>query len=313
MHSITRIAVTFQANQMVVWPHFAGSTLRGAFGRALRRAACITGQSTCADCPLRNSCAYGVIFDPAAPAQPLHPSFRDGLPCYLVQPPTLGACTLPAGQTQSFSLLLFPGTQAHHGLVEHILRTAVEKELLQPGLFKLLNTKVSHIPVAPLLCGSDLSVPSSAPPARLGSAPAQLTMRWHTPLRLQHQGKPVFKPTQLDATMLVRALLRRQMQWQQFTQQAPAELATAGQDRLAIAASCRLDTRNLQWHDIERRSGTQDQKLPLGGLIGSATLYGPSAHLQALLPLLQMGEQLHIGKETVMGLGRYQLSPLQPG
>jgi CRISPR/Cas system endoribonuclease Cas6 (RAMP superfamily) len=138
-------------------------------------------------------------------------------------------------------------------------------------------------------------------------------MRWHTPLRLQHQGKPVFKPTQLDATILVRALLRRQMQWQQITHQNPAELATASQDLLASADSCTLDTRNLQWLDIERRSGTQGQKLPLGGLIGIATLQGPAAHLQALLPLLQLGEQVHIGKETVMGLGRYQLSPLQPG
>ncbi len=74
------------------------------------------------------------------------------------------------------------------------------------------------------------------------------------------------------------------------------------------ANACTLDTRNLQWHDIQRHSGTQNQKLPLGGLIGSATLSGPDAALQTLLPLLQMGEQLHIGKETVMGLGRYQLS-----
>jgi hypothetical protein len=102
MHSITRITTTLQATQTVAWPHFAGSTLRGAFGRALRRAACITGQNQCTACPLRNSCAYGVVFDPAAPAQPLHPSFRDGLPRYVVQPAALGACQLHPGQTQSF-------------------------------------------------------------------------------------------------------------------------------------------------------------------------------------------------------------------
>jgi hypothetical protein len=132
-------------------------------------------------------------------------------------------------------------------------------------------------------------------------------------LRLQHQGKPVFKPQQLDATTLVRALLRRQMQWHQITRQTPTEPAPTGQDPLPCAAACNLDTRNLQWHDIQRFSGTQNQKLPLGGLIGSATLRGPNAAMQALLPLLQLGEQLHIGKETVMGLGRFQLSGLQPG
>ncbi|OYU10046.1 MAG: hypothetical protein CFE38_19415 [Comamonadaceae bacterium PBBC1] len=307
MHSITRITTTLQATQTVAWPHFAGSTLRGAFGRALRRAACITGQNQCTGCPLRNSCAYGVVFDPAAPTQPLHPSFRDGLPRYLVQPPALGACQLTAGQTQSFDVLLLPGTQAHHGLIEHTLRNAVEKELFAPGLFKLLSTQVSHNTV----CTHSV-LPTTTPP-RTRQATAHITLRWLTPLRLQHHGKPVFKAQLLDAHSLVRALLRRQMQWQQLTHHithpatdaAPA--STAPQDALHYAQACTLDTRNLQWHDIQRHSGTQNQKLPLGGLIGSATLSGPVDALQSLMPLLQIGEQLHIGKETVMGLGRYQL------
>jgi len=312
MHNITRIAVTIEATHAVAWPHYAGSTLRGAFGRALRRAACITGQEKCTGCPLRNSCAYGVVFDPAAPAQPIHPSFRDGLPRYVVQPPALGACTLSAGQTQSFNLLLLPGTQAHHGLVEHALRAAVEKELLRPGLFKLSHTQVSLTTVAPVQAPPNLSDTSDAKRAT-DTETAAITMRWHTPLRIQHQGRPVFNPTQLDATALVRAMLRRQLQWQQIIQQPATAQALGRPDPLACAAACTLDTRNLQWHDIHRYSGTQTQKLPLGGLIGSAALQGPSAAVQALQPLLQLCEQLHIGKETVMGLGRYQLSEMQLG
>lgn len=308
MHSITHIAVTLEATQTVAWPHYAGSTLRGAFGRALRRAACITGQDKCTGCPLRNSCAYGVVFDPAAPAQPIHPSFRDGLPRYVVQPPALGACTLSAGQTQSFSLLLLPGTQAHQGLIEHLLRATVEKELMQPGLCRLLHTQVSDTPVAPLHSAQPLPGTFAATPAKPAPSTDQITLRWHTPLRLQIQGKPVFKATQLDASTLVRALLRRELQWFQLTQQARTEQAPGSPDPLACAAACTLDTRNLQWHDIQRHSGTQGQHLPLGGLIGSATLHGPTAALQALLPLLHLGEQVHIGKETVMGLGRYVLS-----
>lgn len=311
MLSITRITTTIEATQSVAWPHFAGSTLRGAFGRAFRKAACITGQDKCGGCPLRNSCAYGVVFDPAAPAQPLHPSFRDGMPRYIVQPPALGACQLPSGQTQNFNLLLLPGTQAHHGLVVHILRTAVEKELFQPGLFKLLDTQVSQDAVPqsstlPHMPGSDNTAPANANPAK-----THITLRWLTPLRLQQQGRPVFKPQQLDAQGLVRALLRRQMQWQQMTDQKP-QVPTPNstpeqQDPLQCAQTCTLDTRLLQWHDIQRHSGTQNQKLPLGGLIGAATLSGPTAAMQTLLPLLQLGELLHIGKETVMGLGRYRL------
>jgi len=306
MHSITRIAVTLEATRSLHWPHFAGSTLRGAFGRALRRATCITGQDECTGCPLRNSCAYGVVFDPAAPAQPLHPSFRDGLPRYLVQPPALGASQLPAGQTQSFNLLLLPGTQAHHDLIEHTLRHAFEKELFKPGAFKLLHTHSSQIP---------MPLPDQRETATAHTDPASvhITLRWLTPLRLQRQGKPVFKPQLLDAPGLVRALLRRHMQWQQTTDQKPETPTSVERDPLIHAQSCTLDTGNLQWHDIQRNSGTQNKSLPLGGLIGSATLSGPSTALQALLPLLQLGEQLHIGKEIVMGLGRYQISAASHG
>lgn len=308
MHSITCITTTLQATQTVAWPHFAGSTLRGAFGRALRRAACITGQNQCTACPLRNSCAYGVVFDPAAPAQPLHPSFRDGLPRYLVQPAALGACQLHPGQTQSFDLLLLPGTQTHHGLIEHTLRSAVEKELFAPGLFKLLHTQVSQVP-APLLAAAATTSDSAAtePHATtelVRQANSQITLHWQTPLRLQQKGKPIFKPQGLDAPTLVRALLRRQLQWCQISGQS----APDPQAHLEAAHVCKTDTRLMAWHDLQRFSSTQNEKLPLGGLVGNTTLMGPSNALKTLLPLLQLGEQLHIGKETVMGLGRYRLS-----
>lgn len=326
MHSITRITTTLQATQTVAWPHFAGSTLRGAFGRALRRAACITGQKECTGCPLRNSCAYGVVFDPAAPALPLHPSFRDGLPRYLVQPPAIGASQLHAGQIQSFNLLLLPGTQTHHGLIEHSLRNAVEKELFAPGLFKLMGTQTNQITIpfgpalapAPTTTAKTTALPTLPAPATDPSqtntthpnqANTHITLRWLTPLRLQHQGKPVFKPQQLDAPSFIRALLRRQLQLQQMTypQAGTPTVAPNAQNPLHHAQACTLNTSHLHWHDIQRHSSTQNQKLPLGGLIGSATLSGPAEALQALMPLLQLGEQLHMGKETVMGLGRYQL------
>lgn len=320
MHTLTRITVTLAATQPLAWPHYAGSTLRGAFGRALRKAACITGQAQCTGCPLRQSCAYGVVFDPAAPAQPIHPSFRDGLPLYLVQPPALGACQLPSGQQQSFDLLLMPGTEAHQSLIHHTLHSAVEKELFATGMFKLMDTQTNQVAVLPTAAEAPAQGQPNHPARQTNTD--QITLRWLTPLRLQHQSKPVFKPQQLDAPGLVRALLRRQMQWQQITGQrpetqtpplappdtrpgTPAELTP--QPTMDAAHACTLDTRQLQWHDLHRHSGTQKQKLPLGGLIGSATLTGPTHALTALQPLLQMGEQLHIGKETVMGLGRYQI------
>lgn len=306
-HSLIHIGLSIAATRAVAWPHFAGSALRGAFGRALRKAACLTGHDHCAGCPLRNNCAYGVVFDPAAPAHPLHPSFRDGLPRYIVQPPALGACSLVPGMTQHFGLLLLPGTQGHHKLIETVLRRAVEQELFEPGQFKLLDTQVSQIPLWPMACEH------ASAHSPQGSALAHITLRWHHPLRLQYRGKPVFKPEQLDAMGLLRALLRRQLQWLQITGDQPAANEPTQQELVEAASASNLETRHMQWHDIQRFSGSQGQKLPMGGLVGGATLSGPARALHTLYPLLQLGERLHVGKETVMGLGRYQLGAILPG
>ena len=240
-----------------------------------------------------------MVFDPAAPAQPLHPSFTDGQPLYIVQPPALGACQLGPGQTQTYSLVLLPGSQSHHRLIEYVLRTAAEKELHTAGSYRLHSITRQATPVTSLP-KAVLTQPSEA---------AHTTLRWQTPLRIQQQGKPIFNPQQFDAGLLVRAMLRRRTQWHQITGQAAPDNNPA----LQAAGACQLDTRKLEWHDLQRYSSTQNQHLPLSGFIGSASLHGPAQALHTLHPLLKLGEQLHIGKETVMGLGRYQLGELQTG
>ena len=42
--------------------------------------------------------------------------------------------------------------------------------------------------------------------------------------------------------------------------------------------------------------------MPLGGFVGEITYAG---NLEALLPLLMLGELVHVGKATVLGHGKY--------
>src|SRR5207245_1927158 len=53
----------FRARELMRLPGYTGSAWRGAVGRALRRAACVTGFSTCEGCPLTASCAYPYLFE----------------------------------------------------------------------------------------------------------------------------------------------------------------------------------------------------------------------------------------------------------
>lgn len=296
---ITSLEIALQANHAVAWPHYAGSSLRGAFGRALRQAACVTGQAQCGGCPLRNSCAYGVVFDPIAPVQPLHPSFNDGIPRYIVQPPSIGAGQLQPGQTLNFRLLMLPGSQAHVSLIEHVLRSTVEIHLVTAGTFKLLNIKQLD----------PLGFATPNPYTQSTKENASLTFRFQTPLRIQRQGRPVFKPQDLDSQTLIGAIYRRQLQWLQLLNRPDAANQLRSRNDIMEAANwCTLDTQNLYWHDLSRHSSTQHKKLPLGGLIGTLHLNGPASALQKLHPLFDLCQHIHVGKETVMGLGRYQLS-----
>ena len=58
-------------------------------------------------------------------------------------------------------------------------------------------------------------------------------------------------------------------------------------------------------HDPERYSARQDAKLKMGGVVGEAVYEG---NLEQFAQLLALGEVLHVGKGTGLGLGRYRVS-----
>jgi hypothetical protein len=59
------------------------------------------------------------------------------------------------------------------------------------------------------------------------------------------------------------------------------------------------------WHDWERYSQRQGQRMNMGGLVGTAVYEG---ELDEFMPWLILGEQVHVGKNTVFGLGKYRIS-----
>ena len=68
-------------------------------------------------------------------------------------------------------------------------------------------------------------------------------------------------------------------------------------------------TNNLHWIDWERYSNRQQTKMKLGGLIGEITYRG---NFQKYLPLIRLGEHIHVGKATTFGLGKYKIIKNKP-
>ena len=76
-------------------------------------------------------------------------------------------------------------------------------------------------------------------------------------------------------------------------------------EQLLIAArQVQVTDKQMTFHYLERYSNRQQRKLPLHGLLGRLTFAGD---LSPFLPLLQIGEYLHVGAGTAFGLGQYRL------
>jgi CRISPR-associated endoribonuclease Cas6 len=126
-----------------------------------------------------------------------------------------------------------------------------------------------------------------------------LTLHFITPTRLVYAEALTPAP---DFHILIRTLLRRLSNLAYFHCGAELDLDFHG----LIAAAEQIETvdSELSWYDWERYSARQDARMKLGGVIGKVTYRGD---LRPFLPLLQLGEIVHVGKGTSFGLGKYEM------
>lgn len=284
-------------------PDHAGSLLRGAFGHALRQVACITREKDCTPCAFQRGCPYIAVFAPGKPAQP-HPLLQNsGIPApYVIEPPAWGERVVGVGETFCFDLILIGRAVDHLPIVILAWRRALAHGLgAGDGKAELLAVIVEdgqtlHTPgdgrVAPHL---------AIPPVPTISGPATtVTLHFSTPLRLQKNGAAL-PPHRLTPRPLILAAARRASLLAEFH---GAGAPPIDWKALAAEADALHDDHHLEWRDWTRYSSRQKQAMTLGGAVGEWTLTGD---LVLAYPWLHLGQWLHVGKETVFGLGGYRL------
>lgn len=301
---VARYRFVFRMRDPLRLPEHAGSLLRGQFGSALRRSACITGAKTCAGCPLLATCPYPMIFETPAPPEHRLQKFSAVPNPYVIEPPA-GVRRLASGETLQFDVVLFGRALERLALIAHALQRALGeglgKERARGDLIDVaVETAAGHESIWDGASGRltahtpRLSVPEF-PPAR------EVTLAFETPLRLQENGRPL-SAAQVTPRALIMALVRRTELLFEFHADRPALGREA--PALARAADALSEQRDLRWKDLMRYSSRQRQTVPQGGVVGTWTLRG---ELQPLLPWLWLGQWLHAGKSATMGLGGYRL------
>ena len=330
---VARYRFTAIVQQPLQLPDYAGSLLRGQFGAALRNVACMTRQPTCLGCPLLQTCPYTRIFEAPPPPKGQHAlqDFSQIPNPYIVEPPTPGARLLQEGDPLVFHLVLVGHAIEQLPLIIFALQRALAKGLTKARVPVDL-IQVDHITAMgqahcvwhaerPTLAEHDATltpltlitaINSIASQACCTGSSGQITLKITTPLRLQHQGKPV-GVGQLTPRALLAALARRIALLMEFHARGPTEDFRWGEAAKAIShlSDTLHDTQALHWHDWTRYSSRQQQEMTLGGVLGRWTLRAEDpatlATLAALWPWLWLGQWLHVGKNATMGMGAYTL------
>jgi hypothetical protein len=301
---LARYRLEFEVKTPLHLPAYAGSTLRGAWGGALRAASCMTRQPSCDGCPLLATCPYAAIFETRPP--------RDGTPSlqdfsqvpkpYVIEPPAMGECGYQPGERLAFHIVLAGRALEHLPLIlwAHVkaFRRGVGRGDGTAELIRVVHEGRTETVILEEVEGTILGHESAVPPAL--TFPDAVTLRFHTPLRLQANGRRA-TAEEYTARRLLMALVRRIALLCEFHGPGRLDLDFSGLARLAESIESH---KRLTWQDWTRYSSRQKRKMDLGGVVGEWTLAGdlsPFAHF------LHLGQWLHVGKETVFGLGRYAL------
>jgi len=310
---------TLLAEQQMRLPEYLGSTLRGGFGHTFRRICCATAQRDCKACPLGAQCPYALLFESSPP--PDSPALRnlEEIPRpFVIEPPEKIDSPLPAGSNLSFGLTLIG--QARDFLPYFIVAF---RELGADGLGRDRGKfRLDAIQALDPLRGQSECI-YAHPEAMVrnrtfaltledccqlalstfGPDPTSLKILFRTPTRLKYEGHYVDR-TQFH--ILFRSLLRRLSSLSLFHCGEKLEIDYRG--LIAAAEQVRLVCSQTGWHDWERYSSRQRERMAFGGIVGEAEY---ESRMAPFLPFLLFGQWTHVGKNATFGLGRYEVRPSQ--
>lgn len=300
-------------DEPAVLPEYKGSTMRGAFGLALKKVVCALKNRECGDCVLRRRCLYTRVFETPMAMEPPE-GLRGNAPPhpFVIEPPVIRKQDFSAGECLDCNLILLG--EVNQSLpyfiyaFEQVGKIGLGKKVNgRRAGFRLEGVREADRTIytdaeATIRVGEMARVLKIPEVNRFSDDMMRVEMTLETPLRVKFDNR--FN-TDLPFHVVVRALLRRISSL--FICYVGAEPELDYKGLLDRAEGVRIVESRLRWHNWDRYSNRQQQKMPLGGLMGEVTYEG---RLGEFLPLMEIGARVHIGKNTSFGLGKMGFSLL---
>jgi hypothetical protein len=313
--TLSHYRFTLAARDPIHLPPFKGSALRGGFGHAFKSMVCFQPEvKTCAGCLLRYNCPYPYVFETLVPpdSDVLRSNERVPLPL-IIEPPLDRHTSYAPGEALTFGVTLVG--KAADFLAYFVIAF---QELGRRGLGRERGRfRLAQVVAVNPLNGEEMPVFDEAQPThiRVGLLPVdsdaitaraaalppdRITLDFLTPTRLKHQGRWVEAGPPFH--VLVKTLLGRISSLSYF--HCGHKLEADFRGLIDRAEAVCMAPSQTEWQDWSRFSGRQKQRVEMGGLVGRVTYAGD---LRDYLPLLALGEWVHVGKGTVFGNGQYRI------
>lgn len=301
---IGRYRARFRVAEPVRLPPYAGSAWRGAFGHALKCALCVTRAPECSGCLLLRSCGYAYVFETPPPAQSAKMRKYPAAPHPFVLNLDLQGGALARGATYELGFTVIGRGNQHVPYMLHALEQAGAQGVGQGRGRLSLQQVEQHDDTAwvAIYRPGERCEPRPATIPAIPAVPSHARLILETPLRLKREAG-IVGARDFSFGALFANLLRRISMLTYFHTDTPLET-----DFAALTRAAREVTHaeaSLRWFDWTRYSSRQKREMALGGLLGEVTLDG--ALIETFWPYLWLGQYVHAGAVTSMGLGRYRI------
>lgn len=292
-------------------PGFKGSTIRGAFGMALKKMSCIAGVGVdCRECMVTENCMYSLTFESINNKKDKNKFL--GIYEYIPHPfafsdKSKGKRDYTNGEKLEFEMMLVEPYISKLPYYIYAIKNVGKFGMGKDNSLKFLLESVRSRDGAEIYNERDEKIDLSyknsiieAEKVMNGRSVDNQTIEFITPVRIKYDEKLVKK---LNFKILVTSLLRRASGIAAHYAGVPVDVDA--EEYLKDSADVDTEKDELMWYDWERYSNRQKKMMKMGGLVGKIKFKGKK--LRKYLPLLRVGEILKVGKGTSMGLGEYRM------
>lgn len=289
---------------------FNGSMIRGTLMQEVRELVCTTSQSDCSGCPVAEECVYHRLFEPQSNDADSHTRGQDVPRPFVIDSTNIPNQTFHTGDSISFSITLLGRALAalpffvyaiHRmgergfGLHRARFRLREVRDRLNRGslIFTDQDRELLTPEAAPLLIDDPISV-----------KPERIRIRLLTPFFTKSRKVVVREP---DFYHFIRVgVTRLELLHRYF---ADGEFPWPARDLIRQARDVQRLSHTYHWQGQKRYSSRQDLVLKIGGVVGDAIFQGD---LAPFMPVLRALKIAHLGKSAAFGLGKIDVTVMQP-